>query len=457
MRVKSLSMVHFPGKVVSPADRAYGAVASAAFPLLWLAARCVGTSRRVLSERTGALPAAQRPLFWFHGASAGEMGAAAHLAATLRASGYCFTAAYTAANHAGIEFISQVAGPGSVVAYAPWDAPRWVARAYDTWKPRAVFLIETELWPGLILAAWRRDIPAFSVSARVYAGDVAGYRLIRSLTVPMLRRLTAILAQNEVERARFVALGADPDCCVASGNLKHIGRDAQRHADLALRDELGLRRDEPVIVFGSVHRDEIHTVFAVLDQLRSDNLRAIIAPRHRSGMGCIVRESRRRRWRLSRRTAGPAVPDWQILVLDRMGELPRAYGCATVAVVGGGFGRHGGHNPFEPVLAGAPVLFGDHFDHFEQEALALATATPEARVSSAVQLGARLAAWLADDAHRRRVLARQHQVLPDGAAIAQRYIATLAPWLGEPEHPPCADRPRIDRSNEPWRFIRPPS
>jgi 3-deoxy-D-manno-octulosonic-acid transferase len=375
MRVKSLSMQHFPGKMVSPADRAYDAVASAAFPLLWLAAWCVGTSRRVLRERTGALPAAERPLFWFHGASAGEMGAAAHLAATLRANGYCFTAAYTAANDAGVEFISQVVGPGSVVAYAPGDAPRWVARAYDAWKPRAVFLIETELWPGLIRAAWHRSIPIFSVSARVYARDVARYRLIRSLTVPMLRRLTAILAQNEVERARFVALGADPHRCVASGNLKHIGRDAQRHADPTLRDELGLRRDEPVIVFGTMHRDEIRTVFAVLDQLRLDNLRAIIAPRHRSGIGCIARESHRRHWRLSRRT-GPAAPDWQILVLDRMGELPRVYGWATVAVVGGGLGRHGGHNPFEPVMAGTPVLFGAHFEHFEQEALALAAATP---------------------------------------------------------------------------------
>ena len=81
-------------------------------------------------------------------------------------------------------------------------------------------------------------------------------------------------------------------------------------------------------------------------------------------------------------------------------------------------------------MVGAPVILGEHFDHFEEEALALRAVAPEARVASALQLGRRLHEWLSDAAQRQRIVNLQRQCLPDGAAIAGRYVAALSPWLG---------------------------
>jgi len=415
---------------VTAADRVYGSAAAAAFGLLALAARAAGASADTLRCRRGTLPDANGPLLWFHGASAGEMRAASALARALRQCGYRFTAAYTATNQPGVELAAHAGGAGAIAALAPWDHPRWVTRALDRWQPRGLFLLETELWPALILAASRRNVPVFCVSARIYPRDFARYRLIRSLTVPMLRRVTAVLAQNETERDRLVALGADPDRCTVAGNLKYVGTGATCTSGSAWRHELGLRSDERVVVFGSIHADEVGTIFAALEQLPMGALRAMIAPRHGTAVAAIVREARRRSWQVHQRTAGSAPPDWQILVLDRMGELAAAYAMGSVAVVGGGFGKHGGHNPLEPVMVGAPMIFGEHFDHFEQEALALSAVAPEARIAGGQQLGRRLAEWLSDAAHRQRIAERQRCCLPDGAAIARRYVAALSPWLG---------------------------
>ncbi|HVO25435.1 MAG TPA: glycosyltransferase N-terminal domain-containing protein [Candidatus Margulisiibacteriota bacterium] len=410
-------------------ERLYRAAATAAFGLLWIGARAAGVSADSLRCRRGTLPAANGPLLWFHGASVGELGAACALATLLAQRGYQFTAAYTASNQSGVEFVAHSGTANSVVALAPWDHPRWVARALEQWQPRALFLVETELWPTLIFEAWRRKVPVFCVSARIYPRDVARYRLIRSLVVPMLRRVTAVLAQNDTERARLVALGADPECCSVAGNLKYVLTEAAHMRDSSWRSELGLHGAEPVVVFGSVHGDEVPLIFAALEQLPMRVLRVIVAPRHAPAVAAVVRAARQRKWHVHRRTAGPPPRDWQILVLDRMGELSSAYAMASVAVVGGGFGKHGGHNPLEPVMVGAPVIFGEHFDHFAQEVQALQVVTPEARVTGAV-LGRRLAEWLNRAAERQRIQELQRRCLPDGAAIAQRYLTILSPWLG---------------------------
>jgi 3-deoxy-D-manno-octulosonic-acid transferase len=411
------------------ADRLYRGAATVAFGLLWAAARAVGVSADHLRARRGIVPAVPGPLLWFHGASAGEMGAARALASLLAQRGHRFTAAYTATNQSGIEFAAHAGAADTVVALAPWDHPRWVARALDQWQPRALFLVETELWPALILEAWRRNVPVFCVSARVYPRDFARYRLIRSLIAPMLRRVTAVLAQNDAERARLVALGADPERCSVAGNLKYVGREVTRTRDRSWCRELGLGDAETVVVFGSIHADEVPLIAAALEHLPMQALRTIVAPRHAAAVGAIVRAARGRNWRVHRRTTGPPPADWQILVLDRMGELGAAYAMASVAVVGGGFGKHGGHNPLEPVMVGAPVIFGEHFDHFGQEALALRAATPEARVTGAL-LGQRVAEWLNAPAERQRMVELQRRCLPDGAAIARRYVTALSAWLG---------------------------
>lgn len=413
---------------LTAADWMYAAAAPCVFGLVWLGARMMGAGRDELHERTGAMPDAGQPVVWFHGASAGEMAGATRLAALLREHGHRFTAAYTATNRAGVDFISRVGGPEDVTAFVPWDVPRWVARALDHWRPQALVLVETELWPRLILEAYRRNVPVFCASARIYPRDVPRYRAIRALIIPTLRRLAGLLAQNETERERFVTLGAPPERCFASGNLKYVGMDSAISRDLSFRAELGLRVDHRVVVLGSVHADEMGVLLAAIAALRVGNLRVIIAPRHPSAGAAIVAQCVRRGWVACRRS-DPRPSEWQMLVLDSMGELARAYAIAAMAVVGGGFGNHGGHNVFEPLMCGAPVIFGRHVEHFASEAQALTDATPEVQVTDATQLSQLLAEWLADDVRRRRVLALQRQVLPDGRAIASRYLAALSPCL----------------------------
>ena len=410
---------------VTPLDRIYEILAPLVFGPVWLVACAVTLSREERQQRTGLMPAMKGPVLWFHGASAGEMAAAVKLWAILQEAGFQFTAAFTTTNRAGVEYIRRSTGGTATVALAPWDVRRWIANAFEGWQPVALVLVETELWPELILEASRRRIPVLAVNARIYPRDFARYHAIRRFMTPVICRLAGILAQNETERGRFVALGASAEQIRVVGNLKHlVGNGATGRCS-----ELALNPGEKLVVFGSIHGDETEFVLAASRGLRSLGIRVIIAPRHLKDVPALCAISRKAGWTVARRTGLDDSNGWDLLVLDTIGELPGIYARAAIAVVGGGFGRHGGHNPLEPLLAGAPVVFGRHFEHFADEVRALETATSQARVRSSVELAGLLARWIGDDPERLRALASQRQVIPSRDEIARNYIEALKPWL----------------------------
>jgi 3-deoxy-D-manno-octulosonic-acid transferase len=409
-------------------ERIYAALAPCVFGPSLAAAFAGGASRDELRARVGRVPAAEPGAIWLHGASAGEMAGAARLVDVLRQHGYFFPAIFTAANRAGVAYISRLAAAHSTAALVPWDVPAWVSRAFDRWRPTALLLIETELWPSLVFEAHRRGVPVLSVSGRIYPRDVSRYQAIRRFIEPTLRRLSRVLAQNEIERQRFIALGAAADKCVTAGNLKHL---QQRSAGdpARLREQIGVPAGDPVIVFGSVHRAEIPIVGDAIALLAGRQVRFVVAPRHLSSIPGLIREMSARRLRTTLRSQVETGEHWRILVLDTIGELRDFYGIALASVICGGFGKFGGHNPLEALEAGAPVFFGAHFHHFEHEARLLMAITPEAMITTAEQIAAGLRRALEEEDWRLHMLAKQKQTLPDPAIVTRRYLDQLSPFL----------------------------
>lgn len=415
----------------------YEALAPAAFGALWSYARWRGTAAADLEARRGFVPPMRGAAVWIHGASAGEMAAGAALRRLLRGREPVLSAAFTTTNQAGLAVAHGSAEPGDTVSLVPWDRRDWLARAFDRLAPRLLLLVETELWPGLIAEAARRGVPVVLVSARIYPRDVARYRWIGPLVRAVLARVTLVLAQNEAERARFVALGADPARCTVAGSLKHLEPEGGTSTPAELASALGITAGEKLVVAGSIHEDEVALLFAALDRIAGLGVRACIAPRHFSAIRSIEVACAARGWSCVRRSRA-AGASWRVAILDSVGELRAAYALARVAIVGGAFGAHGGHNPLEPLRARVPVLFGPRMDHFASEAAAVVAALPDTEVRGADEIAARLARWLEDDVARAAAIEAQRRALPRAEEVAERYLSALAPWIGKAAAPPPA-------------------
>ena len=91
------------------------------------------------------------PLVWIHGASVGEVLAAAALIQRLRQLNLRILVTSGTVTSAAI--VARRFPPDVIHQYVPYDSPRFVARFLDHWRPSLALFIESDLWPNLILSA----------------------------------------------------------------------------------------------------------------------------------------------------------------------------------------------------------------------------------------------------------------------------------------------------------------
>ncbi len=345
-------------------------------------------------ERLGGLPAVAPGAIWVHGASVGEILAAARLLDGLRKQG---RAVITSTVTLSGREVMRRWRPGVPCHLAPLDHPWCVAAALDRVRPAALVLIETELWPSWIAAASRRGVPVLVVSGRLSDRSYVRYRRIAWFVGRTLRRVAAVGARTSLDGDRFRALGADPARVSVIGDLK-LERD---EVPRALPPDLeGALAGAPLFVAGSTHAGEEVAALAALDEVERAGLQAalVLAPRQlgrAAEIGRIVTGAGRP---LRRRTALGTLPlrPGEVLLLDTVGELAPVYARAHVAFVGGSLVPHGGHNILEPVFAGCPVLFGKHTQNVRHAVEILERCGAGGAVEDAAALGVSVARLLRD-------------------------------------------------------------
>ncbi len=350
------------------------ALALVAWPLLFVLPR---RPYRGLCERFAAYPAAlgdalagSRPI-WVHAASVGEVRSAAALFQCMKSRWperkLLLSTATATGRQTGWETLPQV----DAVTYLPLDLPWLVSRSLRRLRPEVIVVLETEIWPNFILAAHRRRIPLVVLSGRLSPRGAALFKRFRRLFRPVLERVSAFGMQDEENARRLLDLGVDPARVTVTGSLKHVphAAGAEPPADLP-----GFGPG-PVLVAGSTHKGEEEMLLDVLPGLRRrfPRLLMILAPRHPERFAEVGRLLRQRELRFCRRSQAEGIPSGEVGVLlwDTLGELPRVYGCADVAFVGGTLVPVGGHNLLEPARWAKPVLFGPHHANVAAVARAL--------------------------------------------------------------------------------------
>ncbi|MEN8182456.1 MAG: glycosyltransferase N-terminal domain-containing protein [Myxococcota bacterium] len=319
--------------------------------------------RAGLGERLGGVPRTEPGAIWVHGASVGEAAASLALHELLLAQGHRTVASTTTPT--GQELLAR-RRPELTRMLAPLDHPWCVGAALARVQPRALVLVETELWPSWIAAAERRAIPVVLVSARLSDRSFPRYRRLAFAVTPTLGRLARIGARTRLDAERFLALGVPPERVEVTGDLKLEAPAEPPCLAPDLAEQLGPSR---WLVAGSTHASEEGAALAALAAAEAAGhaLGLVLAPRHPERAPDVLREvaAAGRRGQLRSQLSGPLAAG-EVLVLDTLGELPALYARASVVFVGGSLVPRGGHNVLEPVRVGRPVLFGTHTENARQ-------------------------------------------------------------------------------------------
>lgn len=399
--------------------------------------------RRGLGERLGLTPVRWRTaggeLIWVHGASVGEVMAAAPLIEALLVDRPAARVLVSTTTVTGRQVAAGKLGPGNPrVGYTllPFDAAGLPARVIRRERPALFVLLETELWPGLLTSLRRAGVPVLLANGRISPRSYGRYRALRRFLRPSLAAIDLALARTPEDARRYEGLGVPPGRIQVAGNLKHAPRDPgeglERRA--RLRARLGVGAGRTLLVAGSLRGSESSLVLTAFSRLRAlvPGLLLVLAPRHpeRFDPG-VLREFEGAwvRWSAApERIPGGAA----VVVLDTIGELVDFYAAAAVACVGGTWVHQGGHNVLEPAFFGVPVVFGLDFRHFDEEGRALLAAGAGFLAPGAEELYRELRTLLLDGELRREAGARAAGVAARFGGAVEKTVAAVRGIIGAP-------------------------
>ncbi|MBR1294100.1 3-deoxy-D-manno-octulosonic acid transferase [Bradyrhizobium ottawaense] len=367
------------------------------------------------------------PLVWIHGASVGEVLAAAGLIERLR--DLNLRILLTSGTVTSAAVVAKRFPPDVIHQYVPYDSPRYVARFLDHWKPSLALFIESDLWPNLILAGATRRVPMVLINGRMSPRSFPRWRRMQGTISALLSRFDICLAQSKTDAERFSTLGGRD--VVTTGNLK-LDVSAPPADPAKLERLMAMTRGRPIIVAASTHPGEDEMLVAAHRSLSGffPQLLTVIVPRHpdrgSSTAGLITASGLKPALR-SREELPTATTD--IYVADTMGELGLFYRLSPIVFMGGSLIRHGGQNPIEAIKLGAAIVHGPHVFNFADVYEALDGSGGARQADTQEALVKQLGQLLADPTLRDKMQRAGSGVVEELGGALDRTMIALEPYL----------------------------
>jgi 3-deoxy-D-manno-octulosonic-acid transferase len=314
--------------------------------------------------------------------------------------------------------------------YYPTDLYFSVRRALNTFRPRAIVLVEAELWPNLLWQANGRGIPLFLINARLSDRSLRGYKRAGFIFRPIFNTFRAVGCQSEGDANRLKELGFAANI-KAVGNLKFDAAKpgpSKFDATKLLR-QIGVTEKSKVLVAGSTHDGEEAVLADIIQQLRKEfpELFLVLVPRHFERTKDVVAELKQRNVRFILRSEITAETtfapgSFDCLLVNTTGELKAFYETASLVFIGKSLTAHGGQNPIEPAALGKAIVTGPNMENFRSIMAAFRDNDAIVAVADAAALRDKFAELLKDDSKRAQLGKRALAVVDSNSGATARTV-----------------------------------
>ncbi|OON60666.1 3-deoxy-D-manno-octulosonic acid transferase [Massilia sp. KIM] len=297
-------------------------------------------------------------------------------------------------------------GKRVVQAYLPYDTGFMVGRFLRRHRPRAVILMETEVWPNLIHGCAAAGVPVVLANARLSERSLRRGQKMGALMTEAARGITLVAAQTEDDAERIRSLGAPRVAVTGSIKFDVVPPAAALEKGAWLRGQIGAR---PVFLCASTREGEESLILDAWTRQPAKPEGALLAivPRHPQRFDEVAKLVEAQGLRLARRSQlENGLDGADVLLGDSMGEMFAYYAACDCAFIGGSLMPLGGQNLIEACALGKPVLVGEHTFNFADATEDAVASGGALRVSGAAALVAQ-AARLLRDAQAREAMGAQ--------------------------------------------------
>jgi 3-deoxy-D-manno-octulosonic-acid transferase len=248
-----------------------------------------------------------------------------------------------------------------IVCYLPPDTPGNASKFINLVNPQFVIFVKYEFWNNYISGLYRRRIPLFLISA-IFRPDQHFFKWYGSFFRGMLAKFKMIFVQDKGSLTLLATIGMDNAMLAGDSRFDRVVQIAGASKDIQALEVF--RGNEKLFLAGSSWKPDEEIISTYINSY-PDKMKWVFAP-HEIDTANIERLEKLfnvSHVRFSEYVKNPS--DARILIIDNIGMLSSAYRYASVAAVGGGFGK-GIHNILEPACWGIPVIFGPNHTKFRE-------------------------------------------------------------------------------------------
>ncbi len=340
-------------------------------PLYFFRLKILRGESLFLRERLGIrLPgkAAGKKSLWIHAVSVGEVLSLQNLVKKIKERHPDWTVYFSTLTNTGMRVAREKLVEADHVFFIPLDFTCIVRRFFKTLEPKLFVLAESEFWPNLLREAHKQTRGVLVINGRISPRSFKRYSLLRFFAKRILKNIDLFLMQTEEDKKKLEQIGIHSEGIRVAGNLKcEISLPPLNDKDiLALKTELNIAETKKVIVAGSTRKEEerkLMEAYAIARKIRED-LVLILAPRHSERAEEVERICQRFPFPIVRKTKISTDTQWDVMILDTIGELAQFYAMCDIAFIGGSLIPWGGQNLLEPAFYEKPIFFGPHMENF---------------------------------------------------------------------------------------------
>ena len=337
------------------------------FLRLYFFVRCLyGKDKKESVKNHFGIATIKRPkgkLIWVHAASIGESTSALTFINHIKKQFPDLNVLITTITVTSAEILQPKIAkiPSCFHQFVVADNPSWIKNFMDYWKVDIAVFLESEIWPNIISEIHARSIPLFLLNARLSPKSFKRWSYFKNSFREILQKFTCILAQSEIDRERYASFSFENTRRI--DNLKHA------NAVLACNEELlatfrKICKGKVVFTAASTHEKEEDIILEAHKKLRKHfDIVTIIIPRHLTRVKRVCEIIENYNCSFSLRSETSEDSKCEVYCIDTFGEVGTFFRLADVCFVGGSLVEIGGHNIYEPVALGKPVLFGPYMEN----------------------------------------------------------------------------------------------
>ncbi len=368
-------------------------------------------------------------IIWIHASSVGEVNVSALLIKPLKKKLPDYKILITTMTVTGYEN----AGKNKIfdyVAFVPFDLSFIVKKFYKTVNPEIVLIAETEFWPNIFYFAKKSKIPLLVFNCRISDNSIKNYLKFKFFFKNILNYVDYFLCQNDETVERLEKLGVKGDKIFLSKNIK-FDIDFQIQIDEVYKEfHIDRVKMQNIIVAGSTYTKEEGIILEVFENILAEFPKTflIIAPRHPERANEVVSLCKNRfKYLLLSEMEKESSP--QVLILDKIGFLIKAYSIASVCFVGGSLILRGGHNPLEAIYFKKPVISGPNIFNFKDIYKTLNENNGVIFVSSEYELEREIKKIFGNKEYAERVAENGYNILKENKGAVEKTIEYILKCL----------------------------